>query len=81
MLNIIDMKIRECCDGMKTMIRENTFWISNITQKGWMKVLEHDGTMELGKDPKLHNYDIIHCPFCGFQIEEQADSYNKTDSA
>lgn len=75
------MKIRECCDGMKTMMRENTFWISTISQKGWMKVIEHDGTMELGTDPKLHNYDIIHCPFCGIQIEEQADSSNKTDSA
>jgi hypothetical protein len=67
------MRIRECCDGMKTMIKENIFWISNISQKGWLKVLEHDGTMELRIDPKLHNYDITHYPFCGIQIEEQID--------
>jgi len=67
------MKILECCDGMKTMIKENTFSISNISQKGWLKVIEHDGTMELGTDPELHNYDITHCPFCGTQIEEQSD--------
>jgi len=66
------MKIRECCDGMKTMIKENTFWISDISQKGWMEVIEHDDTMELGKDPKLHNYDITHCPFCVVQIENEA---------
>lgn len=75
-----DMKIRECCDGMKSMIRENTFWISNISQKGWIKVIEHDGTMELGKNPKLHNYDITHCPFCGVQIEEQMDLSNGSSS-
>lgn len=71
------MKIRECCDGMKTMIKENTFWISNISQKGWLKVIEHNGTMELGINPKLHNYDITHCPFCGNQIEEQTNSITK----
>jgi hypothetical protein len=74
---MVYMKIRECCDGMKTMIRENTFWISSISQKGWLKVIEHDGTMELGIDPKLHNYDIIYCPFCGIQIEWQADPFTK----
>ena len=58
------------------MIRENTFWISNISQKGWMKVLEHDGSNGIGKESKLHNYDITDCPFCGIQIEEQADSSN-----
>ena len=72
------MKIRECCDGMKIMIAENTFAISTISQKGWMKVLEHDGTMELGKDPKPHNYDITHCPFCGVMVEEQSDPSNNT---
>jgi hypothetical protein len=66
------MKIRECCDGMKTIIKENTFRISTISQKGWMKVIEHDDTMVLGKDPKLHNYDVTHCPFCGVQIENEA---------
>ena len=40
---MVYMKIRECCDGMKTMIRENAFWISSISQKGWLKVIEHDG--------------------------------------
>jgi hypothetical protein len=63
------MNIRECCDGMKTMLSENTFVISNISHKGWLKVIEHDGTMQLGKDPNLHNYDITHCPFCGLVIE------------
>jgi len=58
---------------MKTMIKENTFWISSISQKGWLKVIEHDGTMGLNIDPKLHNYDITHCPFCGIQIEGQAE--------
>lgn len=67
------MKVQECCDGMKTMIKENTFWISSISQKGWLKVIEHDGTMGLNIDPKLHNYDITHCPFCGIQIEGQAE--------
>lgn len=74
------MKIRECCDGMKTIIRENTFWISTISQNGWIKVIEHDGTMELGKDPKLHNYDITYCPFCGVKIEEQVDPINESSS-
>jgi hypothetical protein len=46
------LKIRECCDGIKTMIRENTFRISNISQKGWMKVLEHDGINGIGKRSK-----------------------------
>lgn len=46
------MKIRECRDGIKTMIRENTFWISNISQEGWMKVLEHNGTNGIGKRSK-----------------------------
>lgn len=55
------------------MIKENTFWISSISQKGWLKVIEHDGTMGLNIDPKLHNYDITHCPFCGIQIEGQAE--------
>jgi predicted nucleic acid-binding Zn ribbon protein len=75
----IDMRIRECCDGMRIMIRENTFCISNISQKGWMKVIEHDGTMELGNEPKLHNYDITHCPFCGVKIEENMDPINESD--
>jgi len=66
------MKIRECCDEVKTMIKENTIWISSISQKEWIKVIEHDGTMELGSDPKLHNYDITNSPFCGIQIERQA---------
>ncbi len=74
------MRIRECCDGMRIMIRENTFCISNISQKGWMKVIEHDGTMELGNEPKLHNYDITHCPFCGVKIEENMDPINESDS-
>ncbi|WP_458744138.1 hypothetical protein [Candidatus Nitrosocosmicus sp. T] len=51
------------------MLSENTFTISSISEKGWIKIIEHDGTMELGTDPKLHNYDITHCPFCGVQIE------------
>jgi hypothetical protein len=63
------MKIQECCEGMKTMLSENTFAISSISKKGWIKIIEHNGTMELEKDPKLHNYDITHCPFCGVQIE------------
>ena len=42
------MNIRRCCDGMKTMISENTFEILNISQKGWLKAIEHDGTMQLG---------------------------------
>jgi hypothetical protein len=46
------MKIRECRDGIKTTVRENIFWISNISQKGWMKVLEHDGTNGVGKRSK-----------------------------
>ena len=71
------MKVQECCDGMKTMIKENTFWISSISQKGWLKVIEHDGTMELIIDPKLHNYDITHFPFCGIQIVGQADPFTK----
>lgn len=71
------MKVQECGDGMKTMIKENTFWISNISQKEWLKVIEHDGTMELIIDPKLHNYDITHFPFCGIQIEGQADPFTK----
>jgi hypothetical protein len=74
------MNIRECCDGMKTMLSENTFAISNISQKGWLKVIEHDGTMQLGENPRLHNYDITHCPFCGLYIKGQsADPFNKTD--
>ena len=71
------MKVQECCDGMKTMIKENTFRISSISQKGWLKVIEHYGTMGLNIDPKLHNYDITHCPFCGIQIEGQADPFAK----
>jgi hypothetical protein len=71
------MKVQECGDGMKTMIKENTFWISRISQKEWLKVIEHDGTMELIIDPKLHNYDITHFPFCGIQIEGQADPFTK----
>lgn len=71
------MKIRECCDEIKTMIKENTFWISSISQKEWIKVIEHDGTIELGSDPKLHNYDITNSPFCGIQIEGKADPFTK----
>jgi hypothetical protein len=71
------MKILECCDEIKTVIKENTFWISSISQKQWLKVIEHDGTIELGSDPKLHNYDITHSPFCGIQIEGQADPFTK----
>ncbi len=67
--SLYNMNIRECCDGMKTMLSENTFTISNISQKGWLKVIEHDGTMQLGRDPKLHNYDITHGPFCGLCIQ------------
>ena len=48
----MDIKIRECRDGMRIMTRENTFWISNIFQKGWMKVLEHDGTNGIEKRSK-----------------------------
>lgn len=62
------------------MLSENTSTISNISQKGWIKVTEHDGTMQLEKDPKLHNYNITHCPFCELCIERQsADPFNKTD--
>jgi hypothetical protein len=71
------MKVQECCDGIKSMIKENTFAISSISQKGWLKVIEHDNTMELGIDPKLHNYDITYCPFCGTQIKGQADPFTK----
>lgn len=74
------MKIRECCEGMQNMLKENTFSVSNISQKGWIKVIEHDGTLELGKDPKLHNYDIIHCPFCGIKIEGFEEPFDRAVS-
>lgn len=74
------MDIKECCEGMKEMIEHNTFLISSISGKGWVKLIEHDGTLDLGKEPVLHNYDITYCPFCGMKIEKQVDLFNKTDS-
>ena len=71
------MKIQECCKEMKTMIKENTFAISSISQKGWLKVIEQDNTMELGTNSKLHNYDTTYCPFCGIQVKGQADPFTK----
>lgn len=77
---IVIHNFKTLCDGMKTMRSENRFAISSISEKGWIKIIEHNGTMELGKDPKLHNYDINHCPFCGVQIEEQLDPINESNS-
>lgn len=62
---------------MKTMIKENTFTVSSISKKGCLKAIEHDSTIRLGSDPKLHNYDTTHCPFCGIQIKVQADPFTK----
>ena len=74
------MNIRECCNGMKTMLKEKTFSVSGISRKGWIKVIEHDGSLELGENPKHHNYDITHCPFCGTKLQREVDLFNKTDS-
>jgi hypothetical protein len=53
------------------MLSDNTFSASSISNKGWMKVIEHDGTMNLGENPIHHNYNnISYCPFCGSKIEK-----------
>jgi len=62
---------------MKAMIVENTLTISSIGQKGWLKVIEHKSMMESGSYPKLHNYDITSCAFCGILIKGQADPFTK----
>ena len=51
------MNIRECCVGMKTMLSENRFVISNISQKGWLKVIERILSI-------THQHDIDGL-FCG----------------
>lgn len=32
-MELVYMKIQEWCDGLKAMIKENTFWISSIVKK------------------------------------------------
>ena len=66
------MSIRECCSAMTTMLTDNTFKASSISKKGWMKVLKHNGTMNLGREPIHYNYDnISYCPFCDSKIENK----------
>lgn len=65
-------KLKECCVGMSCMLKDNTLTISDISKRGWIKVLVHDGTTGLGLNPIAKDYEnISYCPFCGKRLEKQ----------
>ncbi len=61
--------IRICCPAMETMINDQTIAISNMSNLPWIKILQHNGTEEIGENPVRFNYNNIRfCPFCGSEI-------------
>ena len=65
-------QIKECCIGMASMLNDKTLTISDISKRGWIKVLVHDGTTGLGLNPVAKDYNnISYCPFCGNRIEKR----------
>ena len=59
-------RINICCPGMRDMVDNQTLAISNMSHSGWIKVLQHNGTEEIGENPIRFNYNNIqYCPFCG----------------